>query len=220
MAAQVISAIQSKGGAGKTTLLMSLASLIIADGFKVRLIDTDPRHHLTKWAIKSGLKDVLQVVEDEQLIVKAVRSARKETDLVFIDTAGIMSQMTVFVTGVSDLVFVPTKASDADLDDAIDIIEKIKGTSEMIGRDVPHLVVLSQLDIRANITAHIIKKIKKAGYPLLDAAMHDRTAFKEMYTRGGAPRGGARKVASEVLGNLQTELLLDCYSTQNREAVV
>jgi len=47
---QVISVVQEKGGAGKTTLLTALASLMVADGAKIAVIDTDPQRHLEAWA--------------------------------------------------------------------------------------------------------------------------------------------------------------------------
>ena len=49
---QVISVVQEKGGAGKTTLLTAIASLMVQDGARIAVIDTDPQRHLEAWGRK------------------------------------------------------------------------------------------------------------------------------------------------------------------------
>ena len=74
--AQVISVVQEKGGAGKTTLLTALASLMVEDGARVAVIDTDPQRHLEAWAKKDETDlDWLYEENDEKLIptVKALK---------------------------------------------------------------------------------------------------------------------------------------------------
>ena len=88
---QVISVVQEKGGAGKTTLLTALASLMVDDGARVAVIDTDPQRHLEAWAKKDGTDlDWLYEENDEKLIptVKALKKNEPAYDALFVDTAG------------------------------------------------------------------------------------------------------------------------------------
>lgn len=50
---QVISVVQEKRvERAKTTLLTAIASLMVQDGARVAVIDTDPQRHLEAWAKK------------------------------------------------------------------------------------------------------------------------------------------------------------------------
>ena len=85
---QVISVVQEKGGAGKTTLLTALASLMVADGAKVAVIDTDPQRHLESWAKKEQTSlDWLFEEDDEKLLptVKALKKSEPAYDVIFVD---------------------------------------------------------------------------------------------------------------------------------------
>lgn len=90
--AQVISVVQEKGGAGKTTLLTAIASLMVQDGARIAVIDTDPQRHLEAWARKEKTDlDWLYEEDDEKLIptVKALKKADPPYDAIFVDTAGL-----------------------------------------------------------------------------------------------------------------------------------
>src|SRR5208283_3873865 len=48
--AAVIAAANAKGGCGKTTTILILAGEYAAQGYRVHIIDADPRKRLLKWA--------------------------------------------------------------------------------------------------------------------------------------------------------------------------
>ena len=48
--AAVIAAANAKGGCGKTTTILILAGEYAAQGYRVHIIDADPRRRAIKWA--------------------------------------------------------------------------------------------------------------------------------------------------------------------------
>ena len=104
---QVISVVQEKGGAGKTTLLITLASLMVADGARVAVIDTDPQHNLEDWAKKEETDlDWIFEDNDEKLIptIRALKKASPAYDVILVDTAGFKSAMAVYAINAAGLV--------------------------------------------------------------------------------------------------------------------
>ena len=115
--AQVISVVQEKGGAGKTTLLTAIASLMVQDGARIAVIDTDPQRHLEAWARKEKTDlDWLYEEDDEKLIptVKALKKADPPYDAIFVDTAGFKSAMAMHAIAAANLILIPSKANEAD----------------------------------------------------------------------------------------------------------
>ena len=220
MAGQVISAIQNKGGAGKTTLLISLISLLEEDGAKISIVDTDPSGDLSGWAKKARNKgnfrgNLLPDMLDESDLVPVVRKEQKVSDIVFIDSAGIDTQMTMFAAGVSDLVLIPCPASERDALAALKTVKKTKSVADVAGRDIPAKIIMNNVDPRTNIFNVVKGQLERAEAPLLDALMRRRTGFAEFQTLGCGPSGSARSVVSSVIANLQLLNLLNFYRPEN-----
>ena len=130
---QVISVVQEKGGAGKTTLLTAIASLMVEDGAKIAVIDTDPQRHLESWAKKDQTSlDWLYEEDDEKLIptVKALKKADPAYDAIFVDTAGFKSAMAMHAIAAANLILIPSKANEADAKGAKRTFSHVQSVAE------------------------------------------------------------------------------------------
>lgn len=214
--AQVISVVQEKGGAGKTTLLSALASLMVADGAKVVVIDTDPQRHLEAWAKKEQTAlDWLYEENDEKLVptVRALKKADPAYDAIFIDTAGFKSAMAMHAIAAANHVLIPSKANEADAKGARRTWSHIQSVAEAMEKSIPAHVVMMDVDTNTNITQAIVDALDAQHVPRLRAMCAHRTGFKEMTSTGRAPEGGAKISAQAVLAEMQSRGMLDYYES-------
>lgn len=189
---QVISVVQEKGGAGKTTLLTAIASLMVVDGARIAVIDTDPQRHLKSWAKKekTNLDWVFEEDDEKPLpTVKALKKAEPAYDAIFIDTAGFKSAMSMHAIAATNLILIPSKANEADAKGAKRTFSHVQSVAETMEREIPALVVMMDVDTHTNITQAITDALDAQGVPRLRAMCAHRTGFKEMTSTGMAPQG-------------------------------
>ena len=211
---QVISIVQEKGGAGKTTLLTAIASLMVEDGAKVAVIDTDPQRHLEAWAKKDQINlDWLHEENDEKLIptVKALKKTEPTYDVIFIDTAGFKSAMAIHAIAAANLILIPSKANEADAKGAKRTFSHVQSVAEAMEKEISALVVMMDVDTHTNITQAITDALDTQSVPRLRAMCAHRTGFKEMTSTGKAPQGSAKVSAQSVLADLQGRGLINFY---------
>lgn len=211
---QVISIVQEKGGAGKTTLLTALASLMVDDGARVAVIDTDPQRHLESWAKKDQTDlDWLYEEDDEKLIptVKALKKTEPAYDAILVDTAGFKSAMAMHAIAAANLILIPSKANEADAKGAKRTYSHVQSIAETMEKEIPALVVMMDVDPNTNITQAITDALDAQKIPRLNAMCAHRTGFKEMTSTGHLAQGPARRSAQSVLADLQSRGLLSFY---------
>ena len=211
---QVISVVQEKGGAGKTTLLTAIASLMVEDGAKVAVIDTDPQRHLESWAKKDQTAlDWLYEENDERLIptVKALKKSEQPYDAIFIDTAGFKSAMAMHAIAAANLILIPSKANEADAKGAKRTYSHVLSVAETMEKEIASFVVMMDVDTNTNITQAITDALDAQEIPRLRAMCAHRTGFKEMTSTGAGPQGSAKRSAQSVLADMQGRGLISYY---------
>lgn len=211
---QVISIVQEKGGAGKTTLLTAIASLMVEDGARVAVIDTDPQRHLEAWA-KKGQTDLdwLYEEDDEKLIptVKALKKNDANYDVILIDTAGFKSAMAMHAIAAANLILIPSKANEADAKGARRTFSHVQSIAETMEKEISSLVVMMDVDTNTNITKAITDALDAQNVPRLESVCAHRTGFKEMTSTGQAPDGAAKVSALAMLADLRSRGLIEFY---------
>ncbi len=85
----VVSIASAKGGVGKSTLAILLGAEFALDGYKVAVLDADLNQHTAAFGLKCTLPN-LRVIPDigEKEILKALREAEAENDIVLVDLPG------------------------------------------------------------------------------------------------------------------------------------
>ena len=211
---QVISVVQEKGGAGKTTLLTSLAALMVQDGAKVAVIDTDPQRHLEAWAKKGNIELDWMSEEDDERIIPTIRALKGTTppyDAIFVDTAGFKSATAIYAITAASLVLIPSKANEADAKGAMRTFSHVESVAGSVEKDIPAYVVMMDVDTNTNITHSITEALDAKDIPRIQALCAHRTGFKEMTSTGRGPEGSAKRTAQAVLAEMQGRGLLDYY---------
>lgn len=211
----------SKGGCGKSTSAVLLASQLARRSVDVTMIDADPNHPVSAWAKRPGKPSNLTVVSTvtEATIIDEIEKAVGTTPFVVVDLEGTASMTVAYAISRADLVIVPVQGSQLDAAEAAKAIRLIRQQEKAFGRAIAYAALLTRTSaaIRPRTLQHIKAELEGAGVPIFRTQMHEREAFRAIFSFGGTVEslqtsqvGGlegaianARAFASEVLAMLR-----------------
>jgi chromosome partitioning protein len=185
----VIAFASSKGGCGKSTSAVLIASELAIRGTTVTLIDADPNQPVTRWAGKPGRPDRLTVISSasEETLIDAIDDAASRTAFVLVDLEGTASLMVAQAMSRADLVIIPTKGSVLDAAEAIKVIKFIRRQEKAYHRSIPYSLLFSQTNpaIRPRTLKAIEAEMLQQGVPVFGTALHERDAYRAIFSFGG-----------------------------------
>ncbi|MDK4807972.1 MAG: ParA family protein [Novosphingobium aromaticivorans] len=187
----VISIGNPKGGAGKTTLALVLADTLASNGARVSVIDADPNAIIEKWAAKrvaAGKELPYRVIPrpTESEMIGTIDRISKEDQFVIIDLEGSASRMTSRALARSHMVLVPFNLSPIDAELAAQAVRAIQEEEEALERRIPFRLVRSRTNaaIETKTAKRIVDAIKAAELPLLNTALVERAAYRDIFEFG------------------------------------
>lgn len=182
-----------KGGAGKSTSAVVLASELALRGAEVVIIDADPNRPVSSWAGRPGCPPTLSVLSDvtESSIIDEIEAAAARVPFVIVDLEGTASMTVAYAISRADLVIVPTQGSQLDAAEAVKAIRLIRQQERAFGRRIPYAVLLTRTSsaIRPRTLQHIRDEMARNEVPVLNSQMHEREAFRAIFSFGGALQG-------------------------------
>lgn len=177
--------VSPKGGAGKTTAALLLSNQL-ASSYDVSLIDADPNRPIKAWAAGGNAPPRLSVISDvdEDNIIERIEEAAQKTSIVVVDLEGTAAKIVVLAVSQADLALIPIQGSQLDAEQASRAIKVIKQREKMTGRALPYAVLLTRTNpvIRTRTMSHIQKGLIEAGVPVLETELHDREAFRAVFS--------------------------------------
>jgi chromosome partitioning protein len=209
-----------KGGAGKSTSAVILATELALKGATVTAIDADPNRPVSQWAHRPGRPKNMTVLADvsEATIIEAIEEAAQRTTFVVVDLEGTASMTVAYAISRADLVIVPTQGSQLDAIEAGKAVKLIRQQEKAFGRSIPYALLFTRTNsaIRPRTLQHIREEFQKHKVPSLRTQMHEREAFKAIFSFGGtlesldasqvSNRDAAIKNARELAGEILTLL--------------
>ena len=210
-----------KGGAGKSTSAVVLACQLAQSGADVVIIDADPNRPVSKWARLEGRPANLAVVADvtEATVIDEIESWAARIPFVVVDLEGTASMTVAYAISRADLVVIPVQGSHLDAAEAAKAIRLIRQQEKAFGRRIPHAVLFTRTStaIRPRLLGHIRKELQAADVPIMTSQMHEREAFRAIFSFGGtidallpsqvsnlaAAAANARAVAAEIVDLLR-----------------
>lgn len=187
-----ISFASSKGGAGKSTSALLLATELAERGGSVTLIDADPNQPVSQWSKLPGLPPKLTVVAvDEDSLLDAIDTAAIKTQFVVVDLEGTANLMVAQAMSRADLVIIPTKGSKLDAVEAVKVIRFLKQQERAYRRTIPYAVLFTQTNpaVRPRTLTSLEQDLLNQGVPLFGTPLHDRDAFRAIFSFGGPLSG-------------------------------
>jgi chromosome partitioning protein len=117
-----------KGGTGKSTLATNLAVWLARQGRDVILVDTDRQRTASHWVDRRNASGLVTVhcAEKHGNVFYAVRDLAKRYDEVIVDAGGRDSEELRTALVAAQLVYVPLKASQPDLETSLHMNELIQ----------------------------------------------------------------------------------------------
>ena len=210
-----------KGGAGKSTSAVVLATELAGQGASVTIIDADPNRPVSRWANRPGKPASLTVVADvtEDTILDQVDQASRKAAFVIVDLEGTASLMVGYAISRADLVIIPTQGSLLDATEAVKAIRLVRNMEKTASRAIPTAILFTRTSaaIRPRSLQAIEAELAQSGVRVLETQMHERDAFRAIFSFGGsladldrgqvanvaAAQANARAFAAEVLAILK-----------------
>ncbi len=211
-----------KGGAGKSTSAVVLATELAGRGATVAIIDADPNKPVSRWATRPGKPESLTVVADvsEDSILDQIDQAARQAAFVVVDLEGTASLMVGYAISRADLVIIPTQGSLLDATEAVRAIRLIRNIEKSAGKTIPTAILFTRTSaaIRPRSLQAIETEFANSGVRVLETQMHERDAFRAIFSFGGSLSdldrsqvgnvataiANARAFAAEVLSTLKT----------------
>jgi chromosome partitioning protein len=213
----VVAIASAKGGVGKSTLAILLGAEFALDGYKVAVLDADLNQHTAAFGLKCTLPG-FRVVSDigEKEILKALREAEDQNDVVLVDLHGGSSTLALKAMQRSHFVVVPMRPSLPDARDAMKTVAQIDDAQELARTPIPRALVwtLFRSGFESRVSRHVRKTLEGEGIPILKSALMERAAFQAIHLTGKVPRQSEPKgaaaenvtaLAQEVMESLQVK---------------
>lgn len=178
-----------KGGAGKSTSAVVLGCELARKGAAVTMIDADPNRPVSQWARRLGKPASLDVLSSvtEETIIDEIEAAAARVPFVVVDLEGTASMMVAYAISRADLVVIPTQGSQLDASEAAKAIRLIRQQEKAFGRRLPFAVLFTRTSaaIRPRTLQHIRDEFAQHGVPTFKTQMHEREAFRAIFSFGG-----------------------------------
>lgn len=216
-----IAMVTPKGGAGKSTSAVILGTEFARRGAAVTMIDADPNKPVSDWAKLPARPENVTVLAGvtEENIIEEIEGAAQKTPFVIVDCEGTASMTVAYAVSRADLVIIPVQGSQLDAKQATKAIKLIQQQERAFGKKIPYAILFSRTSeaIRPRTLQHIKNEFAKHGVPAFTVHMHEREAFRAIFSFGGtledlnpkmvnnvaAAVNNARALAAEVVGLLR-----------------
>jgi chromosome partitioning protein len=178
----------SKGGSGKSTTAALLASALAEHGATVTAIDADINRPLSSWARHAGVTDALTVLSgvNESTIIDTMEEAARKTQFVIVDLEGTASLTVGFAISRADLVIIPTQGSPLDAAETAKTVRLVKAQEKSLRTKVPMAILFTRTSsaIRPRTLQAIEAEFRKAGIRVLETQIHERDAYRAIFSFG------------------------------------
>jgi chromosome partitioning protein len=180
----VIAAANSKGGCGKSTTILILAGEYAAQGFRVHVIDADPKKRLVRWAQAGAKPDRITVSEANAGTMRdEIEKARTRAEVVLIDVEGTANAALTLAVAYANLVIVPATISPPDVEDGLATVKLIEDMAHASRRHIPHGFLWSNVPpaIRSREMINLEAQVAEAKIAVI-ARVFQRSAFAAMFS--------------------------------------
>ena len=185
----VISFANPKGGTGKSTSALILALEMAHRGGKVALVDCDPNQVTAGWAQareQEGRNVPFEAIANpgEENVIDVLDELASQYPFVIVDLEGTASLMMSRTMSRSDLTIIPMQASPVDAKQAARAVSLIRAEEKMLRREIPMRILMTRNNpaIKTRDEKAIMEQLEAANVPMLEVPLHERAAFRAVFT--------------------------------------
>ncbi|KQQ17578.1 hypothetical protein ASF56_22930 [Methylobacterium sp. Leaf122] len=182
---KTIAVIGLKGGSSKSTTALHLAVSAEAAGLSVAVIDSDPQGSAYKWFERREAEtpSIIREIDGDAFARLKGIAQKNGTDLLIVDTAGKAETTALAACEVADLVLVPIRPTQFDLE----TLSTVKRTVRIAERTDKTWVMLAQVPTGSNARRMIEEgeaAIQAYGLQLAPVRIATRAAFAYAMSQG------------------------------------
>lgn len=201
-----------KGGPGKSTLTTNLGVAFARMGKDVVIVDADPQRSVARWhedRTEQGHQPVVACVEKLGSIHSTLEDLDSRYEIVVVDVAGRDSKEMRTGMTAADILLVPIRPSQFDLD----TLPHLTGVIEQALDFNPDLDVrglITQVSSNPQVTERDDARDYIADFPLislLGSVIHERKAYRDVVGEGLSVVEWDNPKASAEIEHLADELL-------------
>ncbi|MFW0120231.1 AAA family ATPase [Rothia sp. P5764] len=202
-----------KGGVGKSTLTVNLATTFQQQGMSVTIVEADPSiHTASRWADdrEEFGYEAIMTLRKEGRLSQTLCELDKSYDVVLVDTAGKDSKELRSAMTVADLVLVPSRPAQADLDATVDLMQIIDMVQDLNPKLIPFIVISQASTHVMSSEAQEAKEYLSQATPqakLADVVIYSRKAYQVALAEGKAVTEGTDSKAKAEIQLLAQEVL-------------
>jgi chromosome partitioning protein len=209
----VISLLNQKGGAGKTTNSLNLARAFQKMGMEVALVDSDPQGSARDWKEVDENNPVPVFAIDRPTIHKDIKSL-SNMDIVIIDGAPSLEQMSASAIKASDLVIIPVQPSPLDIWATSDLVDMVKQRIELTDEKLKATFLVSRVIANTSLGKEVSSVLAGYELPVLDTVIFQYIDYTKSIAKGltvhdYAPNSNAAKDAWKLAEEIKAKYLSD-----------
>lgn len=180
----IISLLQEKGGVGKTTIAINLAHALQKAGYSVLLVDADAQGSTRDWHQANDGKLLEVIGFDRPTIDKDLRQFIRRYDIIIVDGAPRLSEMSIRIIRCSDIVLIPVQPSPYDVWAAATTVSLIRQRQELTGNTPYAAFVLSMQREGTRVIGELREAVKEYGLPVFENGTCKRVIYSETASKG------------------------------------
>lgn len=206
--AKIVAFLNHKGGVSKTTLTLNSAKILTDMGDKVLVIDTDVQRSALKYAANNEAMPFAVIgIDSHKSVVQSVKQFSEDYDWILIDGAAKAQDMTAALLKIVDLIVIPVKTSQIELDGVEDIVSMIKIRQEIADGSPVAAFQVSMIQPNTQIGRDIFEALEGYELPVLEGGIYQRIAHANVSSYGGfavdtdkAARAEITKMIEQIRG--------------------
>ena len=174
----ILAVLNQKGGSCKTTASTNIAVELARRGKRVLIVDCDPQRSASDWRAARKAEDIVVVsIIKAAALTADVRSLASGYDIVIIDGAAIVGDMTTAAVKLADAILIPTQPTPRDLWGTADLVDVVKARHQANDGKPPAAFLVTRAFAGTKLSRDIDDALLALGLPVLDARIHNRQVY-------------------------------------------